>query len=249
MDERTNREVFLDLMREVTGFEHGLARTIIDLRKKPDVVLQQYLSREGRYVSPFRLLLASLGIWLFVNSYLIDWYRIWNDIFSQQFNFLFDHVFNVPAEKKVKIIPEMEKFGKIYSTFVGDIFSKYYVPFVVVVLPISSFFAAKFCRPFKTSFRSILVSNTYAVAVSTLTFFLLSVAFAVNVWIAASIIMILFVLLLTGRNYVQLVPLRRFYPENGLEIEKRIIRGNFLAVMIVLTAVGTCYFLIAYMLQ
>lgn len=241
--ESNNREIFLDFLKEVTGYEHGLGRTIIDLRKKPDVVLQSYLTRQGHYVSPFRLLFTALGLWIFVNSFIIDWYAVWYDMSKQFSDFLTDYVYHVPLERKIKNAQELDKVMRIYSTFAGDLFSKYYVPFVVLTLPLSSWLATKFCRPYKLPFRSILISNTYSVAANTYVGFFMSVGFALNAFVTAAIVTILLVLVFTGRNFIQLTPLRNFYSENGAAIEKRILGSNVLAVCFLMTLMVLSYFL------
>ena len=220
--ERSNKEVFLDFLKEVTGYEHGLGRTIIDLRKKPDVVLQSYLNREGHYMSPFRILFAALSIWLFVNSFIIDWYALWYDMMKQYNDFLTDNVFHTSLERKIKRAHETEKMMRVFSTFMGDLFSRYYVPFVILVLPLSSWFAAKFCRRYGVTFRSILIATTYSVATSTAIYFLMSVGFAISKWATLGVIMVLMGFTLSGRNLMQLTQMRKFFPENGRKIEKRI---------------------------
>ncbi len=245
--ESTNKEVILDFLKEVTGYESGLVRTIIDLRKKPEEVLQAYLGRQGGYMNPFRLLFTILGLWLFVNSFIIDWYAVWYDFINTYSNFMMDNVYQFSLEKKMKTAATMEKMTRMISQLTGDLFSKYYVPFVVLALPLSSWISVKFCRRYSLSFRSILGANTYAAATSTGIGFFMVVGLALNAMITMGLLILLMVLALTGRNFIQVTPLHRFFPENGKAIEKKILLANFAAVLIIMSLGSFIYFMVTYL--
>ena len=244
--EENKKEVILDFLKEVTGYESGFGRTLIDLRKKPDVVLEAYLNHRGGYVSPFRLLFSVLGIWLFVNSFIIDWYTVWYDLMNTYTNFLMDHVYQFSLEKKLKTAASTEKMIRLVSRLAGDLFSKYYVPFVILVLPVSSWFAVKFCRPYNLSFRSILGANTYAIATSTFIGFFMVVGLAISSLITLGIMIVLMILAFTGRNFIQVTPISRFYTENGRVIERKTLLANFTAVSIIMSVGAGIYFAVNY---
>ena len=83
-EHKTSKEVFSDFILEIIGYEKGIYRTIVDLIKQPRVVVESYLSKGNIYVSPFKILISIVGVWLLFNNFIIDWYKLWSSFFDFQ---------------------------------------------------------------------------------------------------------------------------------------------------------------------
>src|SRR5688572_10464219 len=74
---KVNNHPIVALALEFVGYERGLLKTIIDLYKDPAIVIASFNRGENTYVSPYRLLIVTISIWVLLNSFLIDWNEIW----------------------------------------------------------------------------------------------------------------------------------------------------------------------------
>ena len=218
--EKSNKEILLDFLKESIGVESGLVKTFLDLRKKPREVLDGYLQGDKHYVSPFKLLFGGLALWLFINSFVIDWYKIFDSA-----------------------IQDYTPFKSIFVRFAGDIFTKIYVPFVICVIPTSAYFARRLTKDFKISYKVLLSVNSYVMGANVFVYLIMSVTAAINFYVFIGLSLALVPLALMGYNLMMLVPPRRFFPLDGLTIEKKMLRANFYSVGIFMIIVGMGYFL------
>lgn len=218
--EKSNKEILLDFLKESIGVESGLVKTFLDLRKKPREVLDGYLQGDKHYVSPFKLLFGGLALWLFINSFVIDWYKIFDSA-----------------------IQDYTPFKSIFVRFAGDIFTKIYVPFVICVIPTSAYFARRLTKDFKISYKVLLSVNSYVMGANVFVYLIMSVTAAINFYVVMGLSLALVPLALMGYNLMMLVPPRRFFPLDGLTIEKKMLRANFYSVGIFMIIVGMGYFL------
>ena len=218
--EKSNKEILLDFLKESIGVESGLVKTFLDLRKKPREVLDGYLQGDKHYVSPFKLLFGGLALWLFINSFVIDWYKIFDSA-----------------------IQDYTPFKSLFVRFAGDIFTKIYVPFVICVIPTSAYFARRLTKDFKISYKVLLSVNSYVMGANVFVYLIMSVTAAINFYVFIGLSLALVPLALMGYNLMMLVPPRRFFPLDGLTIEKKMLRANFYSVGIFMIIVGMGYFL------
>ena len=218
--EKSNKEILLDFLKESIGVESGLVKTFLDLRKKPREVLDGYLQGDKHYVSPFKLLFGGLALWLFINSFVIDWYKIFDSA-----------------------IQDYTPFKSLFVRFAGDIFTKIYVPFVICVIPTSAYFARRLTKDFKISYKVLLSVSSYVMGANVFVYLIMSVTAAINFYVVMGLSLALVPLALMGYNLMMLVPPRRFFPLDGLTIEKKMLRANFYSVGIFMIIVGMGYFL------
>ena len=231
--EKSNKEILLDFLKESIGVESGLVKTFLDLRKKPREVLDGYLQGDKHYVSPFKLLFGGLALWLFINSFVIDWYKIFDSAFQDYMDFL----------KRVALDDNGKKVKSIFVMFVGDLFTKIYVPFVICVIPTSAYFARRLTKDFKISYKVLLSVNSYVMGANVFVYLIMSVTAAINFYVFIGLSLALVPLALMGYNLMMLVPPRRFFPLDGLTIEKKMLRANFYSVGIFMIIIGMGYFL------
>ena len=235
--EKRNKEILLDYLKESIGIENGLAKTLIDLKNKPKAVLDGYLQGDKHYVSPFKLLFGGLTVWLLVNSFIIDWYKIWDVAIVSYINFL-DELVERNNGGGVDLDASMLAFKKVFVQFGGDLFTKIYVPFVIFVIPVSAYFAVRLTRRFNVSYRTLISVNCYVMGANVLVYLIMSITAAINFWVFLGICLVLVSLALMGYNFIMLVPPRRFFISDGLAIEKKMIVSNFYSVSIFMLVIG-----------
>lgn len=243
--EKTNREILLDFLKESVGVERGLVKTFIDLRKKPIEVLDGYLKGDNHYVSPFKLLFGGLALWLFINSFIIDWYKIFGSAMQDYINFL-SRIILEDSRQKAKFDSLISPIMDIFVNFAGDLFTKIYVPFVICVIPLSAYFASRLTKDFKVSYKTLLSVNSYVMGANVFVYLIMSVTAAINFYVFIVLCFVLLSLALVGHNLMMLVPPRRFFTSDGLIIEKKMLKANFYSVGIFMTIIGIGYFLWFY---
>jgi hypothetical protein len=240
LPEKSNQEVLYDLLKEVAGVEHGLWYTIRRLRNDPAGVVNGYLRGDLNYSSPFRLLISVLTVWLLVNGFMIDWYAIWEKFMDSYLTFLYNNI----VDKKISLVTFHEKMSPFRSLFVqfgGDLFAKIYIPFVMLVLPLSAWFAQKITRKYAVSFRMLMAVNGYVMGANGVVFLVMSVLIALNFYVFLGLGIILIILSLFGVNFLTMIPPRKFFDQHGLEIERGIMRSNMLAVMLIISLLFSGY--------
>lgn len=229
-----------ELFREAIGYEQGLWRTFVDLRKKPKEVLEGYLQGDRKYVSPFKLLTTSLSVWILINGFLIDWYSIWNQIITGILNqeirliaWLKDMDAAAQLAQKANITEKVAPFIAIGAQIAGDLFSKWYVPFALLSVVAGSWlFHRRYPSPEVTLKRAMSILS-YSVGSNMPFFLLISIAFGVHVWLAAGLIMLILVLMLAGKtSYFNYAPVNGFFDEGGRQKEKQLIRCVFMVVIV-----------------
>ena len=240
--EKSNKETLLDFLNESVGIESGLIKTFIDLRKKPKDVLDGYLKGDKHYVSPFKLLFGGLTLWLFINSFIIDWYKIFDNVMQNYIDFL-SNILIEDNDKKVNFDLAIAPIGRIFVKFAGDLLTKIYIPFVICVIPLSAYLASKLTKKFKISYKTLLSANSYVMGTNLFLYLIMSIIAAINFYMFIALCFIFLLLALMGINLMMLVPPRRFFASNGIVIEKKILLANFYSVGIFMTIIAAGYFL------
>lgn len=248
--EKSTREVLGDYLKEIVGYENGLWRTIVDLRKHPDLVLKGYLEKDHKYVSPFRILLSALSLWVLVNSFFLDWYKAFENIMYQMAMWI-QSIVTIPEQNQVKFDNYVSESAKFYGKLCGDLFSKYYVLFVLISLPLAAFLASRKCKHFGISFKTILAAMSYSSSLNVFLMFIFSVCAYFDLFFTTVFLGIpLIVLTIIGRgNLVSFIALRNFFITNGVEIEKKVTVSMLISVLILMIpGIGYLFYYLFFVL-
>lgn len=239
----------LEFFKEAIGYENGLWRTFVDVRKNPQQVIADYLAQTRKYVSPFRFLTTSLGLWILINGFIIDWYATWSRMITGI----------ITAELKlIALLSEREMdqalFDKISAKMVpygsqiaGDLFAKWTVPFVVIIIIATSHWLSRYSQwKEKVSHKMILGVMCYGVGGNIPAFLIMTTGLALAPWITMGVIMIAFLLILIGKlNLLSYSPYRNFFAADGVAIERSIAKVSVFTVItlqILLVAAYIAYF-------
>ena len=228
IDKKDTKEVLGDYFKEVLGYDNGLFRTIIDLYRNPTIVLKSYLEKEHKYISPFRILITALTFWVLVNSYFLDWYKTAENNLRNGTQWI-ERNFEESQQDKGDDREEKEMFETKFlpriAKFIGDLYSKYFVAGVIIYLPILSFFTSIRGQRYGADFKALLAALSYSYSINILFFFTLSLFAYFNMLHVFFILCIpLAVLQLTGKTKLgSFTSIRRFFFENGKEIERELM--------------------------
>lgn len=242
-------KVLKELLGEAIGLEKGLFRTFLDLRKNPRQVLESYQSGDHRYVSPFRLLITSLSLWILINGLLIDWYALWKDLMSMILRgeaWLISWINDYDQAAHNAFIAKLDQktagVMEIYCRFAGDLFSKWYVPYALVSVVAGGIHYTRRQRHAGPSFRDTLYILSYSIGANIPFLLLLSLIFWMH--IGAALVVCFAVLVLNFLGHSQLTsfaPIRSFLPQDGKIIEKKIMQSVFLVVMLGMAVLAAGY--------
>lgn len=223
-DHKTSKEVFSDFILEIIGYEKGIYRTIVDLIKQPRVVVESYLSRTNMYVSPFKILISIIGVWLFFNNFIIDWYKLLSSVQDTVTKF----------SLKSEVIPANLLFrNSLRAKILGDLLSKYYMAFVILGTPLWAYICFKLCKPYKIDFRTHLAVVGYHSSLGFIPAFIFIVCIAINVWLCLAVALIIMLSPFLGLRVIYnkilaIVPVSSFFEKDGLAIEKNYYRAKWL---------------------
>ena len=222
-----SKEVFIDFLMEIVGYEKGMYRTFIDLRKQPKIVLKSYLNKENIYVSPFKILIYVVGIWLVFNKFIIDWYKIFGSLIDSaaKTGWLKNH------DKSEPMPADLLYNIRLMTKIMSDLFSKYYMAFVILGTPFWAYVCLVLCRPYKIDFRTHIAVVGYHFSLGFIPAFIFIGLFAINIWLSMFVAFIIVISPLVGLRVVYnkvfvIVPVSSFFEENGLSIEKKYYRAR-----------------------
>ncbi len=209
---------FSNLILEAIGYEHGFFKTIIDLYRDPKTVVNGNKLGTKVYLSPYRLLISILSVWIVINSFIIDWHKKWLKFAHEINDLLFPHERRLPVQFEINI-----------SNFGGALFAKYFVPLIILTVIISSSIAEKNCRKYNLTLKDHLEVMSYSSAINSIGLLGLSVIIAINFYAGFGLIILARLLTIFGfRNYLNVVKIRDYFPEYGIEIEKKYMLAKFL---------------------
>ena len=223
-EHKTSKEVFSDFILEIIGYEKGIYRTIVDLIKQPRVVVESYLSKGNIYVSPFKILISIVGVWLLFNNFIIDWYKLFGSFFDSYSKFLL----------KSEVIPaNLLANNNLRTKIVGDLMSKYYMAFVILGTPLWAYICLKLCKPYKIDFRTHLAVVGYHFSLGFIPAFIFMICIAINIWLFSAVALIIMLSPVLGLRIIYnkifvLVPVNSFFEKDGLAIEKKYYRARWL---------------------
>jgi hypothetical protein len=227
----SSKEVIIDYLMEIIGYEKAMYRTFVDLRKQPKIVLQSYLRKENIYTSPFKILFYFVGVWLIVNNLLIDWYKLWNSYI--RFLWLFKH-----NESDI-MPPALLLDSKVVVQLAGDLFSKNYMILVVFVAPIWAFICNSFCKKYNIDFRTHLAVVGYHLGLGSISGLVTIICLAINVWLCLGVGLLIILSPFVGLrgiyNVFHVVPVSAFFENDGIAIEKRYFRARLIAAFLSMT--------------
>jgi len=226
-------KVLGELLREAAGFERGLVRTFVDLKKNPRLVLEGYLAQDYKYVGPFRLLITSLSLWILINSFLIDWYAIWKILTEGILNAevrMIAWLSNLDAAGEKKLNDNLLAFdlaGKM-SKAAGDFFSKWFVPFALITVVGGSLY---YSRRHKADLRHTMYVMSYAIGASIPLYLVLSFVFLVSPELGVVFSIVVVVVDMLGfSQFTTIAPIRGFYEMDGKATEKKIMTSILIVI-------------------
>jgi hypothetical protein len=76
MPEKLNAKFFTELIKDSVGYESGMLKTLVDLFRKPNQIIQSLNKGENTYVKPSKFFLNCCGYFILVNSFFIDWTEV-----------------------------------------------------------------------------------------------------------------------------------------------------------------------------
>jgi hypothetical protein len=239
--QKNNKVVVIDLLKEISGYEHSILKTILDLRNKPMEVVKAYNLQTKEYTNPFRLLLIGLSLWVFINTYLVDWYVIWGNYIQMVGEF--SKSLMSMNERKIMKFDKIWRNWSIYNTkLLGDIFSKFFVPFVITAVIFSSILLTYICKKYRIDFKTHLVVLCYTTSTGLLLMLVLSVCFAINVWIGFLFLVFLTLCHLLGKSdWVSFSPVRNYFERDGISIERMYLLSSFVVNFILIVPVLLMY--------
>ena len=71
-----NKTFFFTLFKEGIGYESGLFRTVIDLFKNPQKVVEASINNDLTYVNPVKFMVNICSYFIVVNGFIIDWEKV-----------------------------------------------------------------------------------------------------------------------------------------------------------------------------
>ena len=236
-EELSKKEVLTDFIKDAVGYDKGILKTLIDLRKQPQKVVNGYLAKSGEYVSPFKIFMIIITIWVLVMNFLLDWHAIGAAALDQIVFFVGTNIFNDDMVKEMKEARYTE-LRALFANIFHQAYTKWIVIFMIIFIPVSALIAEKLCKKYKISFQRHFAVMAYSNGMAMITGFVVSLFMAVNVWI--TVLVMLFISLLGAfgfskiQNMISLVPIHKFFENNGKAIEKK----YNLAALIVTTIAG-----------
>lgn len=242
-DHKSDRDVLADLIKESVGYENGLVKTFRDLKSEPIKVIDGYFQNNKQYVSPFKLFIGILTLWLFVNSFFIDWYSIWAQVIQDisDFSFFASMRDDMDSEKKAAYALHFGKIKTTYTIVFGDLFSKFYLPFAVVHTILSALIIKRLTQKYRVEFRRILVIMTYTASLNSILLFIISLVFAIHLWAAVALIFGILIFSLFGVTIFTISPVRKMFLTDGKKIEHKFMLGNLISTVILFTVWVTGY--------
>ena len=214
------KALFLDLV----GYERGFVVTIADLYRNPFNVIESNRLAFKKYISGNRMLLITIGIWIFFNSLIIDWNVAISRYLVDKSNLLGGFT------------PDPLLVNKI-STVGANIMERYMAPIAVAYVALSTIIADRLSKHLDITVKSHLEVMTYSTALYFMVMTVFSIVFAINGLVAEALLIIAGIINLTGyKNYLELVRTRNYFKENGVEIEQNHKIAKGLATLILVAA-------------
>jgi hypothetical protein len=240
-----------ELFKEAIGYEQGLWRTFVDLRRKPKQVLDGYHGGDRKYVSPFKLLTTTLSLWILVNGFLIDWYSIWTEIMTgilnQEFRF-FAWLKDLDETERTAFQHRLNETAKpilaIICRVAGDLFSKWYVPFVILSIVVGSKWFVRRNPTSGISLKETMAILSYSIGSNIPVFLVMSVAFGVNIWVGIGICFLAFPFMATGKtDIIFYAAPKSFFVQDGKTMEKKLVRSMFPIIILLQALLMIGYFI------
>ena len=236
-EELSKKEVLGDYIKDAVGYDNGVLNTLIDLRKNPQKVVNGYLAKSGEYVSPFKIFMIIITIWVVVMNFFLDWHAIGAKVFDQIFFFMGTYIFNkdmVSEMKEAEYIDLRDKFANLFY----QAYTKWIVIFMIIIIPLTALVVEKLCKKYEISFQKHFAVTAYYNAMAMITGFVVSLFIAINFWITLLIMMTISLLGLLGftkiQHMISLAPIHKFFEKDGKAIEKK----YSIAALIIVSIVG-----------
>jgi hypothetical protein len=133
-----NKTFFFTLFKEGIGYESGLFRTVIDLYKNPQKVVEASINNDLTYVNPVKFMMTICGYFVLFNGFIIDWEKVSLEHFSTINYYLTGSL--KPGEVEV-----------FQSKVMAFLFSTGYIPLAIAILILQLYFISKRIKNFSYS--------------------------------------------------------------------------------------------------
>ena len=223
-----NKKFFFNLLKEGVGYESGLFRTIVDLYKKPQKVVEASINNDLTYVNPVKFMMTICSYFVIVNSFFIDWKTVSLNHFKEINSF-------ISGTNKTDSIGS--KIELLQAGFIDLMFSAGLIPMLICISIIQLYFISKKMKAYNYSFEYIKDVLFYYNGLNVLLYFVFSIAAA----ILSTKLFILFyglytILLIIGfRKVVELKPIELYFHKNDKELAKEYKRSMIKASSIFVT--------------
>ena len=228
-----NKTFFFILFKEGIGYESGLFRTVIDLFKNPQKVVEASINNDLTYVNPVKFMMTICGYFVVVNGFFIDWKTVSLNHFREINSYISG------TNKTDAIGSKIELFQ---AGFIDLMFSAGLIPMLICISIIQLYFISKKIKAYNYSFEYIKDVLFYYNGLNVLLYFIFSIAAAI---LSTKLFLLFYglytILLLIGfRKVVELKPIELYFNENDKEIAKEFKKSMLKASLIFVSVCMVC---------
>lgn len=204
-----NKKFFLDLIKEGIGYESGLSRTIVDLYKNPQLVVEASKRNNLTYINPVKFMMRICSYYIVINGFFIDWKKISLE-HIKRINFLLTGFDNVG------------KAEMFYAQVMDFLFSVGLIPGLICMTILQLYFISKKTKNSFYSFDYHKDVLFYYNGLNVLLYFIFSLAAAfLNTDIFLIVYSIYIFLIIIGfRKVIELKPITAYFLQEKEELSK-----------------------------
>ncbi len=221
---KLNREFFIGLLKDASGYDSGFLKTSIDLIRKPADVLISIKSGDKTYVNPSRYLLTCCTYFILLNSFIIDW-EATGIRFGEQLN-------ELSGSEDADFL--------YYSQFAGVIMTTYLVPITLITVILKLIIIQFTTKKIAVTMSDHISVVFYISALSTLyTLWFSVLAASLNLIPFVIITNALFILYFLGfKKVFEPNSVAAFIPSFGKELRKKYNFSNTITILIISVLLG-----------
>jgi hypothetical protein len=195
-----NKKFFLNLIKEGVGYESGFIRTVVDLYKNPQKVVEASNNNDLTYVNPVKFMVNICSYFIVVNGFIIDWEKVSLEHVSK-INYLITGE-NIPGPAELS-----------FAEMMAFLFSTGFIPMLILTTIVQLYLISKKTIQSSYSFDYHKDVIFYYNGLNVLLYFIFSIAAA---FLQTDIFLILYslyiLLILIGfRKVIELKPIGSYF--------------------------------------
>jgi hypothetical protein len=204
-----NKKFFFNLFKEGVGYESGLIRTVVDLYKNPQKVIEASINNDLTYVNPVKFMVNICSYFILVNGFIIDWESV-SLVHVNRINYLITgNIHPGPAELS-------------FAQLMAFIFSTGFIPMLIFTTIVQLYFISKKTKESSYSFDYHKDVVFYYNGLNILLYFFFSIAAA---FLPTDLFLLLFslyfLLIIIGYSKViELKPIGTYFQTEKNELSK-----------------------------